>query len=81
MLFRSTDRAGCREAVDDGKTGFLFKERDTQELISCVERFLALANSERAQMGLNARHKMEKEFDRNIVIQAYIQQIKKILDE
>lgn len=77
----TTDRPGCREAIDDGETGFLFKERDTQELISCVERFLALANSERAQMGLNARHKMEKEFDRNIVIQAYLQQIKKILDE
>ena len=75
----TTRRHGCMEAVDDGSTGFLFNERDTSGLISCIERFLSLSNTEKAQMGINARRKMEKEFDRNIVIASYIDAINNAL--
>lgn len=75
----TTRRHGCMEAVDDGKSGFLFEEKDTAGLISCIERFLSMKNSDRAQMGLNARKKMEQEFDRNIVIKAYIDAISNII--
>lgn len=71
----TTDRAGCKEVVDDGVNGFIVKQRDTEDLIKQVEKFLALSNEERRQMGLNGRAKVEKEFDRNIVIESYLKEI------
>ena len=42
-----------------------------------VERFISdLSNDERKQMGLAGREKMEREFDRKIVIEAYLEKIK-----
>ena len=73
----ATRRPGCMEAVNDGETGFLFPERDTEALIDCVKRFLAMSNDERKQMGLAARHKMEREFDRQMIVDAYMDEIAK----
>ena len=71
----TTDRAGCKEVVDDGVNGFIVKQRDSEDLIKQVEKFLALSNEERRQMGLNGRAKVENEFDRNIVIESYLKEI------
>ena len=71
----TTDRAGCREAVEVGVNGYLVKERDIDDLIEKVETFLALGWDERRNMGLAGRAKVEKEFDRNIVINKYIEAI------
>lgn len=71
----TTDRAGCREVVDDGVNGFIVKQKDSEDLIKQIEKFLALTVEERRQMGLNGRAKVEKEFDRNIVINAYLKEI------
>lgn len=74
----TTDRPGCREIVDDGVNGFVVKQRDSADLIEKIERFLSLSWEERRQMGLAGRVKVEKEFDRNIVIQQYLEEIKKV---
>lgn len=74
----TTDVPGCKETVDDGVTGFLVKPRSADDLIEKVEQFILLSNEERKEMGLAARRKVEKEFDRNIVIQAYLQAINAI---
>lgn len=71
----TTDRAGCREVVEDGINGFVVKQKDSEDLIRQIEKFLALSNDERYRMGLNGRAKVEKEFDRNIVINAYLREI------
>lgn len=71
----TTDVPGCRETVDDGKTGFLVKVRDAQSLIDGVERFLALSYEQKKQMGIEARKKVEREFDRQIVVKAYLDAI------
>lgn len=71
----TTDRPGCREIVDDGVNGFIVKQRDSQDLIEKVEKFLSLSWEERRQMGLAGRAKVEKEFDRNIVINKYLKEI------
>lgn len=73
----TTNRSGCREIVDNGKTGFVIEQKNSQELIKIVEQFINLPNEQRKNMGLEARKKVEKEFDRNIVVNEYIQQIKK----
>lgn len=74
----TTNRPGCREAVEDGITGYLFQERDREGLINKVKRFLSLSNSERKEMGLKGRQKMENEFDRQIVVKAYLDAVNKI---
>lgn len=75
----TTDRAGCREIVEDGVNGFVVKQKDSQDLIEKVEKFLALSWEERRAMGLAGRAKVEKEFDRKIVIKAYVDELDRTL--
>ena len=74
----TTDRAGCREVIDDGINGYICKQNDTKDLIEQIEKFLKLSREERKQMGLAGRAKVEKEFNRQIVIHKYLQEIDKI---
>lgn len=71
----TTDRSGCRETVDDGVTGFMIQQKNTEELIQAVRKFMEMGNEQRKQMGLAGRRKVEAEFDRNIVVDAYIKEI------
>ena len=71
----TTDRPGCGEIVDDGKTGFIIQQQDKQDTIEKVRKFLGCSYEERKQMGLAARAKVEREFDRKIVIKAYVDEI------
>ena len=66
---------GCQEGFDDGVTGFGFPARDKEALLEALRRFLKLSYEERAQMGRNARAKMEREFDRMHVVNAYMEEI------
>lgn len=70
---------GCREGINDGETGFLFPVTNLKSLVEKVEDFIILPNSEKKGMGLAARRKMEKEFDRNIVVNKYISEIERLL--
>lgn len=74
----TTDRPGCRETVDNGITGYLIRERDNEDLIEKMEKFIKLSNDQRKKMGLEGRKKVEKEFDRQIVVQKYIMEIQSI---
>ena len=74
----TTDVPGCRETVDDGSTGFLVKAKDAQSLIDGAVRFIALSYEQKKQMGIKARKKVEREFDRQIVVRAYLDAIDKI---
>lgn len=74
----TTNRAGCREVVDDGKTGFIVPVQDEKAFLQAVEKFLALPWAKRCEMGLNARAKVAKEFDRQLVCAAYLMQLEKI---
>lgn len=71
----ATNICGCKEAVDDGKSGFLVNPRDAEDLLLKVKRFTSLSFAERKRMGMAARLKVEKSFDRNIVIKAYNHEI------
>lgn len=72
----TTDRPGCREVVDDGVNGFLIKEKSSQDLIEKVEKFLSFSWEERKAMGMAGRAKVEREFDRQIVIDKYLGEIR-----
>lgn len=76
----TTNRSGCREVVDDGVNGFLTEQKNAKELIEKIERFLSLSWEERKQMGLCGRAKVEKEFDRRIVVEKYVQELEEALN-
>lgn len=71
----TTKVSGCQEAVVDGKTGILVNARDSKSLLNAVKTFLTLSLEQRREMGIAAREKMEREFDRRIVIKAYLREI------
>lgn len=64
----TSDIPGCREALEDGKTGLLCKAGDTDSLYQAMKRFLEMPPGQRAGMGIAARRKMEKEFDKQAVV-------------
>lgn len=74
----TTNRPGCGEILDDGRNGYAVKEKDVEDLTSVIERFILLPYKLKVQMGMNARKKVEHEFDRQIVVDAYLKVIKEI---
>ncbi len=76
----ATDISGCREVVEDGKSGFLCRPRDGKSLIDAMEKFMALSTSERSDMGRCARSVVEQKFDRRSIILTYISEVEQILN-
>ncbi len=76
----TTNRAGCREVIEDGKSGFVVRQQDCKDLIEKIEKFIALPWEEKRQMGINGRKKVEKEFDRQIVIDKYMRELEKLVE-
>ena len=76
----TTDRPGCGEVVEDGVNGFLVRQKDAVDLIVKIKKFINLPLDEKKQMGFNARKKVEREFDRRIVVDAYMNAIRQIKD-
>ena len=75
----TTDNPGCRETVEDGITGFIYKGGDIDALERSVIKFLEMDNSQRKAMGIKGRERVKKDFSRQIVIDAYIEQISHII--
>lgn len=68
----TTDNPGCRETVVDGVTGYIYEMGNVDKLVSCIEKFISMTNKAKAEMGELGRKKIEKEFNRKIVIEKYI---------
>ena len=71
----TSDIPGCREAVSDGVSGYLCKKMDSVSLAECMERFLLLEPRQREAMGVAGRHKMEAEFDKNLVVRQTVEKV------
>jgi glycosyltransferase involved in cell wall biosynthesis len=74
----ATDAPGCREAIDDGITGFLCEPRSVASLVGAIERMAALPATKRNAMGSAARAKMERQFRDEIVHRAYLTALAKL---
>ncbi|MEP6950986.1 MAG: glycosyltransferase family 4 protein [Ginsengibacter sp.] len=72
----TTNTTGCKEIVDDGVTGFLCRVKDEHDLAEKMEQMLLLPADERIEMGKKARIKIIKEYDKQIVINAYLKAIR-----
>jgi glycosyltransferase involved in cell wall biosynthesis len=63
----ATDIRGCRQVVDDGRTGLIVPPRDSAALAEAISS-LAADPDRRAKMGATARAKAEAEFDEQALI-------------
>lgn len=75
----TTNRPGCREIVDDGINGYIVKEKDSSDLIQKMIQFIELSYEDKKRMGLAGRTKIERNFDRQIVVDKYISAINDII--
>ncbi|MFN3845715.1 MAG: glycosyltransferase family 4 protein [Paracoccaceae bacterium] len=71
----ATDVPGCRQVVDDGRTGILCRPRDGADLAKACLRMLALTPTARAAMGTAGRAKMATDYDQTHVVAAYLDAI------
>ena len=71
----TTKISGCVETFDEGVSGYGCESKDAKTLIQIVRKFLNLPHEEKIKMGFKGREKMEREFDRNIIVSAYINEI------
>ncbi|HFC9238451.1 TPA: glycosyltransferase family 4 protein, partial [Enterococcus faecium] len=74
----TTDRSGCREVIEEGKNGFIVKQQDTQDLVRVIEKFILLPHEKKVEMGLVGRKKVEEEFNRQIVVEKYMNEVNEI---
>ena len=68
----TTNIPGCQETFEEMKSGVGCAPRDAAALKEAILKFIQLDYKQRQQMGLYGRKKMEKEFDRSVIVQQYV---------
>lgn len=74
----ASDIPGCCEIIEEGKNGYCCHVQDSVDLLKKMEKFLSLSYQQKYEMGLYGRKKVEQQFDRNLVINAYLQEIQNV---
>ena len=64
----TSDIPGCREAVEDGNSGYLCPAKDANALYEAMRRFMELPKDRRVELGRCGRERMVKMFDKSLVI-------------
>ena len=64
----TSDISGCREAVENGVSGYLCPTKDADALCDAMQRFVELPESWRAEMGRRGRMRMEQKFSKTAVV-------------
>lgn len=68
---------GTANVIDDGVTGYLFESEDVEGLVAAMEKVVTMGTSDRSVMGLAGHEKIKAEFDRELVIQRYVDEVEK----
>ncbi len=68
------NRAGCREVIKDN--GYLVKEKNTEDLIHAIRAFILQNYKQKVEMGKRGRALVVEHFDRSIVVNAYMREIR-----
>lgn len=64
----TSDIPGCREAVEDGVSGYLCPARDADALYEAMRRFVELPENCRGELGRRGRERMEQRFSKTAVV-------------
>lgn len=71
----ASDISGCKEIIEDNTNGYIFEMKNKESLFDKLDKFSKLNIYEIENMFLASRKKIEKEFDRDIVINSYLKVI------
>lgn len=77
----ASDVPGCKEIVDEGKTGFLAEVKNVDSLIGKLEKFINLSDEEKENLGKRGREKILREFDEKIIVNIYRNKILELIKE
>lgn len=64
----TSDIPGCREAVEDGVSGYLCPVQNAEALTKCFRVFADKTRNEQEQMGRYGRALIERKFDKRVVV-------------
>lgn len=64
----TSDISGCREAVEDGVSGYLCPAKDANALYEAMQRVMELSVEQRSEMGCRGRERMEQQFSKTAVV-------------
>ena len=67
--------AGTEDVINNEKTGYLFEAGNTESLVVAIQKVIRLSREARTAMGLAGHSKVETEFNRQIVVQKYVDEI------
>ena len=70
--------AGCRELIQEGVTGTLCEPRDAVSLAQAMGRIARLSPDQRRELGRAARRKVEREFSKELVVEAYLEALAQV---
>ncbi|MEH6957400.1 glycosyltransferase family 4 protein [Neobacillus drentensis] len=70
---------GCQETFDEEVSGYGFEVRSVDNLVEAIIKFINLSYDQKKAMGIAGRKKMENEYDREIVINAYLEEINNLV--
>lgn len=73
----ASDIPGCKETFDEGESGLSFIPNNPESLIKTLVKFIELSYDERKKMGINGRKKIEREFNREVIVESYKNEIYK----
>ena len=71
----TSDIHGCKEAVDPGVSGLLCRVRDCDDLYQKLHQMAGFTRQKREAMGLAGRQKVQREFEKTMVVRKTIDTI------
>lgn len=74
----TTDNVGCRDVVEDRINGFLCEVKSSSSLKDAMNKMFLLEQNIRKEMGMAGRKKIVEEYDEKIVINKYLDFVRKL---
>lgn len=74
----ATNVPGCRDLINSSVSGYTCQMQDYQDLVAKMEKMLHLSEKQRQKMGKEGRKLMVEEYNENLVIEKYLQVIRKL---
>lgn len=75
----ATNVPGCKEIISDGETGLLCKPKDSLDLANKMMKMITFSEESRRIMGKSARIRIQKYFEKTIVVNSYLKEIRKVV--
>ena len=77
----TSDIPGCREAVENGVSGYLCPVKDADALYDAMRRFVELPESWRGEMGRRGRERMQALFCKRMIVEETMKELREAIYE